>query len=82
MLNGYLNNPVPRDFTANKALTNLLVAQGPVDKDNGGRTPAPESVTVLGNDQLKVVTLRLLYIGKSWQSVRITTIYQRFTSIT
>jgi hypothetical protein len=82
MLNGYLSSSVPRDFTANKALTSLLVAQGPADKDNGGRTPAPESVTVLGNDQLKVVTLRLLYIGRSWQSVRITTIYQRFTSIT
>lgn len=82
MLNGYLSNPVPRDFTADKALTSLLVEQGPADKANGGRTAAPESVTVLGNDQLKVVTLRLLYIGRSWQSVRITTIYQRFTSIT
>jgi hypothetical protein len=82
MLNGYLSNPVPRDFTADKALTSLLVEQGPADKANGGRTAAPESVTVLGNDQLKVVTLLLLYIGRSWQSVRITTIYQRFTSIT
>jgi hypothetical protein len=82
MLNGYLSNPVPRDFTADKALTSLLVEQGPADKANGGRTAAPESVTVLGNDQLKVVTLRLLYIGRSWQSVRIITIYQRFTSIT
>lgn len=82
MLNGYLSNPVPRDFTVDKALTSLLVEQGPADKANGGRTAAPESVTVLGNDQLKVVTLRLLYIGRSWQSVRITTIYQRFTSIT
>lgn len=82
MLNGYLSNPVPRDFTADKALTSLLVEQGPADKANGGRTAAPESVTVLGSDQLKVVTLRLLYIGRSWQSVRIITIYQRFTSIT
>ena len=82
MLNGYLSNPVPRDFTADKALTSLLVEQGPADKANGGRTAAPESVTVLGNDQLKVVTLRLLYISRSWHFVRITTIYQRFTSIT
>lgn len=82
MLNGYLNNPTPRDFTVDKAFTNLLVEPGPADKANGGRTAAPESVTVLGNDQLKVVTLRLLYISRSWHFVRITTIYQRFTSIT
>jgi hypothetical protein len=82
MLNGYLNNPTPRDFTVDKAFTSLLVEPGPADKANGGRTAAPESVTVLGNDQLKVVTLRLLYISRSWHFVRITTIYQRFTSIT
>ena len=82
MLNGYLSNPVPRDFTVNKAVTTLLVEPGTADKADGGRTAAPESVAVVGNDQLKVVTLRLLYIGRSWRSVRITTIYQRFTIIT
>jgi hypothetical protein len=82
MLSGYLSNPMPRDFTVDKTFTSLLVEPGPADKANGGRTAAPESVTVLRNDQLKVVTLRLLYISRSWHFVRITTIYQRFTSIT
>ncbi len=82
MLAGYLYSPLPRDFTFDKTATSLLVEPGPADKANGGRTAAPESVTAAGSDQLRVVTLRLLYIGRSWQLVRITTVYKRFTSIT
>lgn len=82
MLDGYLFNPLPRDFTFDKAVTSLLVEPGPADKANGGRTAAPESVTIEGDGQLRVVTLRLLYIGRSWQLVRITTVYKRFTIIT
>jgi hypothetical protein len=82
MLNGYLNNPLPRDFTFNQAVTSLLVEPGPADKANGGRTAAPESVTIEGDGQLRVVTHRLLYIGRSWQLVRITSVYKRFTIIT
>lgn len=82
MVSGYLYNPVPRDFTFDKTVTNLLVEPGAADKANGGRTPAPESVTIEGDGQLRVVTLRLLYIGRTWQPVRIITVYKRFTSIT
>jgi hypothetical protein len=82
MLNGYLFNPLARDFTFDKPVTSLLVEPGSADKANGGRTPAPETVTIEGDGQLRVVTLRLLYIGKSWQPVRITTVYKRFTIIT
>lgn len=82
MVAGYLYNPVPRDFTFDKAVTNLLVEPGAADKATGGRTPAPESVTIEGDGQLRVVTLRLLYIGRTWQPVRIITVYKRFTSIT
>lgn len=81
-LDGYLYSPLPRDFTFDKAITNLLVEPGPTDKANGGRTAAPESVIVEGDGQLRVVTRRLLYIGRSWQFVRITTVYKRFTSLT
>jgi hypothetical protein len=82
MVAGYLYNPVPRDFTFNKAVTSLLVEPGTADKANGGRTPAPESVAIEGDGQLRVVTLRLLYTGRIWQPVRIITVYKRFTSIT
>lgn len=82
MVLGYLYNPVPRDFTVDKAVANLLVEPGAADKANGGRTPAPESVVIEGDGQLRVVTLRLLYINRTWQPVRITTVYKRFTSIT
>jgi len=82
MVYDYLYNPLPRDFTFDKAVTSLLVEPGPADKANGGRTPAPESVTIEGDGQLRVVTRRLLYIGRSWQPVRIITVYKRFTSIT
>jgi len=82
MVYNYLYNPLPRDFTFDEAVTSLLVEPGPADKANGGRTPAPESVTIEGDGQLRVVTRRLLYIGRSWQPVRIITVYKRFTSIT
>jgi hypothetical protein len=82
MVSGYLYNPVPRDFAFDKAVTSLLVDPGTVDKANGGRTPAPESVTIEGDGQLRVVTLRLLYTGRVWQPVRIITVYKRFTSLT
>jgi hypothetical protein len=82
MVSGYLYNPVPRDFAFDKAVTSLLVDPGTVDKANGGRTPAPESVTIEGDGQLRVVTLRLLYTGRIWQPVRIITVYKRFTSLT
>jgi hypothetical protein len=82
MLTDYLYNPLPRDFTFDKPVTSLLVEPGPADKADGGRTPAPENVTIEGDGQLRVTTLRLLYIGRSWQPVRITTVYKRFTSIT
>jgi hypothetical protein len=78
----YLYNPLPRDFTFDKTVTSLLVEPGPADKADGGRTPAPEKVTIEGDGQLRVVTLRLLYIGRSWQLVRITTVYKRFTITT
>lgn len=81
-LDGYLYNPVPRDFTFDKNVTSLLVEPGPADKANGGRTAAPEAVLIEGDGQLRVVTRRLLYIGRSWQFVRITTVYKRFTSTT
>ena len=81
-LGGYLYNPLPRDFAFDKSVTSLLVEPGPADKADGGRTPAPEKVTIEGDGQLRVVTLRLLYIGRSWKLVRITTVYKRFTSIT
>jgi hypothetical protein len=82
MVYDYLYNPLPRDFTFDKTITSLLVEPGPADKANGGRTAAPESVTIGGDGQLRVVTRRLLYIGRSWQLVRITAVYKRFTSIT
>lgn len=82
MVSGYLYNPVPRDFTFDKAVANLLVEPGAADKANGGRTPAPESVVIEDDGQLRVVTLRLLYINRTWQPVRITTVYKRFTSTT
>jgi hypothetical protein len=82
MLTDYLYNPLPRDFTFDKSITSLLVEPGPVDKADGGRRPAPEKVAIEGDGQLRVVTLRLLYIGRSWQPVRITTVYKLFTSIT
>jgi hypothetical protein len=82
MVYDYLYNPLPRDFTFDKTVTSMLVEPGPADKADGGRTPAPEKVTIEGDRQLRVVTLRLLYIGRSWQLVRITTVYKRFTIIT
>ncbi|RZK13258.1 MAG: hypothetical protein EOO56_27575 [Hymenobacter sp.] len=82
MLNGYLYSPMPRDFTFDKNVTSLLVEPGPADKADGGRRAAPEKVTIEGDGQLRVVTLRLLYIGRSWQFVRIVTVYKRFTSTT
>ena len=82
MLTGYLYNPLPRDFTFDKPVANLLVEPGPVDKADGGRTPAPENVAIENDGQLRVTTLRLLYIGRSWQPIRIITVYKRFTSTT
>lgn len=82
MLGGYLYNPLPRDFTFDQPVTRLLVEPGPAANATGGRTAAPESVTIEGDGQLRVVTRRLLYVGRSWQLVRITVVYKRFTVIT
>jgi hypothetical protein len=82
MLSGYLSQAAYRNFTFDKAVTGLLVEPGPAAKADGGRSAAPEQVTIEGDGQLRVVTQRLLYIGRSWQMVRITVVYKRFTIIT
>jgi len=82
ILNGYLGQVAQRNFTFDKALTSMLVEPGPVAHADGGRFAAPEKVTIEGDGQLRVVTSRLLYIGRSWQLVRITVVYKRFTIIT
>jgi hypothetical protein len=82
MLNGYLSQVAHRNFTFDKAVTGLLVEPGPAAQADGGRFAAPEKVTIEGDGQLRVVTQRLLYIGRSWQLVRITVVYKRLTIIT
>jgi hypothetical protein len=81
-LSGYNSQVAFWDFAFNKPITTLLLEPGPIANANGGRQAAPEEVTVEGDEQLRVVTLRLLYIGRSWQLVRITAVYKRFTIIT
>ena len=82
MLNGYTSQVAFWNFTFNKPITSLLVEPGSAANANGGRQAAPETVTVEGDGQFRVVTLRLLYVGRSWQLVRITAVYKRFTIIT
>jgi hypothetical protein len=81
-MNGYLSQAAYRNFTFDKAVIGLLVEPGLAAKADGGRSAAPEKVTIEGDGQLRVVTQRLLYIGRSWQLVRITVVYKRFTIIT
>lgn len=42
----------------------------------------PDAVTIEGNDLIKVVLTKKLYTASGWQTVTITALYQRYTTLT
>jgi hypothetical protein len=79
---GYVNQLTFRYFNFDASRTQLVVEQLPVMPAEKGQYPAPESITVVGPEQLRVVTNRLLFVRKAWTPVRITVLYKRYTKTT
>jgi hypothetical protein len=79
---GYADQMTPRYFTFDKAVTHMIVKPEPLAAADGGRFPVPEEVTLEGNEQIRVVVNRRIFIRQGWRFVRITTWYKRYTIIT
>ena len=75
----YANQITNRYFNFNTSLTQLELEQLPAVPGDNGQFPAPESVSIVGPEQLLVVTNRLLYVQKVWTPVRVTALYKRYT---
>jgi hypothetical protein len=52
------------------------------DTDLKERFKNPESVTVEGNERLKIITNKWIFTRKGWINVMITSVYERYTMIT
>lgn len=80
VVGGFVNAMTHRSFTFNAARTQLLTEQLPTVAND--QYPAPVSIMVVNSEELVVVTNRTVFVHSTWQPVRITARYKRYTKIT
>jgi hypothetical protein len=80
VVGGFVNALTHLSFNFNAARTQLLPEQLP--RVANDQYPAPVSITVVNAEELLVVTDRTVFVHSTWQPVRITVRYKRYTKIT
>lgn len=80
VVQGFFNPITHRAFTFNADYTQLLPEQLPTVAYD--QYPAPASITVAGPEELLVVTDRVVFVHTTWQPVRVTARYKRYTKVT
>ncbi|MEQ9442625.1 MAG: hypothetical protein RIG62_26530 [Cyclobacteriaceae bacterium] len=71
-----------RTFTLNETRDTLRVVQADADGIDLEQFPLPEEVSVDAVGQIKVVVRKKLFTSDGWQTVKITTLYSRYTMAT
>ena len=76
----YAMQGATRTFSFSPGLDKLLI--DPADADNSLRWKRPEAVTVVGEHTIQVVNKKTVYTRSGSKEIVITTIYERFTTVT
>lgn len=74
----YVIQPTVFTFTANENLAEITVSE-PMQVPNFDYS-IPESVTLAGKDQIRVIFSKKLYTSEGMQTVKITALYRKYTS--
>lgn len=77
----YAMQGATRTFSFSPALDSLSINPDEF-ADNSLRWKRPETVTIVGEHTIKVVTLKTLYTRTGTKEVVITTVYERYTTVT
>ena len=78
----YANQAMLFRFNFTENFNQITLDTSNVTPEQASRFVVPESVTVLENDIIKVVFNESVYVNYAWKTIRITNLYQRYTSIT
>ncbi|GHB86983.1 hypothetical protein GCM10007390_48510 [Persicitalea jodogahamensis] len=76
----YANQAGPYRFSFSEDLRQIFVAAN--EKADKIRWARPESVFIEARDQLRLINKRRIYTREGVKEVTITTLYERFTTIT
>jgi hypothetical protein len=71
-----------RFFTIAADNTTLVLKPDDIPSPDPDRWNFPSSVTITGKDRIQVVLNKKLFTSAGWQSVTITTVYERYTMVT
>jgi hypothetical protein len=78
----YANQGIGFRFNFTNDFNKIILDTTDVTSEQASRFVVPESVIILKDDIIKVVFNESVYTEFGWKTIRVTTTYQRYTSIT